>query len=409
MHSLALFGGQPIRKKPFPAWPPVTTPLKEALLSTLESGVWGVGSQVITDFETAFAQFQGARFCISTSSGTAALWVTLKAAGVAAGDEVIIPPYTFIATATAVLMANAVPVFVDVDPDTFNLNPALIEGAITDRTRVIMPVHMGGNPAQMDQILKVARRHNLQVIEDAAQAHGAEWDHRRVGALGLGGIFSFQSSKNMAAGEGGAIVSNDETFIGNCFSYYNCGRVREGAWYEHRVAGGNFRLNAFAASILRAQLDTISETMALRDANRQRLDEVLGQIKGLTPVKTYAQTTRSANHIYLLKYQSQAFHGLSREVFFKAMQAEGIYTYAGYRPLYRESLFTDEIGEYPWLESQRYARLQLPVTERLCNQEAVWLKQTYLLGTERDTQDIIDAFEKVTTAMRKSPALFREV
>lgn len=409
MSSLALFGGQPVRKKPFPSWPPVTTPLKEALLSTLESGVWGVGSQVINDFEAAFAQFQGARYCISTSSGTAALWVTLKAAGVAAGDEVIIPPYTFIATATAVLMANAVPVFVDVDPDTFNLDPALIEEAITDRTRVIMPVHMAGNPANMDEILRVARKHNLHVIEDAAQAHGAEWNHQPVGALGLGGIFSFQSSKNMAAGEGGAIVSNDETFIDNCFSYYNCGRVREGAWYEHRVAGGNFRLNAFAASILLAQLETISEDMARRDSNRSLLDEALGQIEGLTPVKTYSPTTRSANHIYLLKYHSPAFHGLSREVFFKAMQAEGIYTYAGYRPLYKESLFTDEIGEYPWLESDRFSQLQLPVTERLCNEEAVWLKQIYLLGTEEDTRDIIDAFEKVTTAMKTQPELFQDV
>jgi len=409
MSSLALFGGQPVRKTPFPSWPPVTTPLKEALLSTLESGVWGVGSHVIRDFEKAFAQYQGARYCISTSSGTAALWVTLKAAGVAAGDEVIIPPYTFIATATAVLMANAVPVFVDVDPDTFNLDPTLIEAAITERTRVIMPVHMGGNPAHMDQILKIARKHDLQVIEDAAQAHGAEWNHQRVGALGLGGIFSFQSSKNMAAGEGGAIVSNDETFIDNCFSYYNCGRVREGAWYEHRVAGGNFRLNAFAASILLAQLDTISETMALRDTNRLHLDEALDQIEGLTPLKTYPQATRSANHIYLLKYDASAFHGLSREVFFKAMQAEGIYTYAGYRPLYKESLFTDEIGEYPWLESEYYNQLQLPVTERLCNDEAVWLKQTYLLGNEQDTQDIIDAFDKVTTAMKNQPELFQDV
>jgi dTDP-4-amino-4,6-dideoxygalactose transaminase len=213
MSDLALFGGKPVRKDPFPVWPRVTAGQKEKLLDTLESATWGIGSDAITTFEEQFADFHDAKYCIATSSGTNALWVALKAGGVTAGDEVIIPAYTFTATASAVLMANAIPVFVDIDPDTFNINPTLIEKAITEQTKAIMPVHIGGNPADIDRIKDIAKKHNISVIEDAAQAHGAEWDGVKVGALATGGIFSFQSSKNMSAGEGGAILSNNDEFM----------------------------------------------------------------------------------------------------------------------------------------------------------------------------------------------------
>ena len=174
MSELALFGGKPVRKEPFPVWPRVTTGQKKQLLNTLESDSLGIGSDAIKSFEGQFAEFHDAKYCIATSSGTNALWVALKAGGVLAGDEVILPPYTFIATASAVLMANAIPVFVDIDPDTFNIDPILIEKAITDRTKAIMPVHIAGNPADMDRINDIAKKHNIIVIEDAAQAHGAE-------------------------------------------------------------------------------------------------------------------------------------------------------------------------------------------------------------------------------------------
>ncbi|NOZ75635.1 MAG: DegT/DnrJ/EryC1/StrS family aminotransferase [FCB group bacterium] len=403
-HDLALFGGTPIRTQPFPTWPRTTDAIRSAVLQTLENDTWGVGSQAITRFLTRFAEFQGAKYCIATNSGTAALWVALKAAGVRAGDEVIVPAYTFIATGAAVLMANAVPVFVDVDPETFNLDPEQLAGAITARTKVILPVHIAGNPADMDRIRTVAG--DIVVIEDAAQAHGAEWNHHKVGALGLGGIFSFQTSKNMSAGEGGAIVSNDQDFIDACFSYHNCGRVRDGKWYEHHRLGGNFRMTALAASMLNAQFETTAEELKLRETNRKRLDAFLNDLEGLTPAKSYTGTTRSANHLYLSRYNREAFNNVPREVFFKAMQAEGVYTYAGYTPLYRERLFSADTKEYPWLEGRAYASLHLPVTERLATEEAVWLKQHHLLGTEQDLQDIMDAFEKVTSALQSDPKPF---
>ena len=406
MSKLAIHGGDPVRTKPFPEWPRPTSELKDAIISTLENEGWGVGSKAISRFEESFADFHDAKLCISTSSGTTALWVALKAAGVKAGDEVIVPPYTFIATASAVLMANAVPIFVDIDENTFNIDPDLIEDAITEKTKVIMPVHIAGNPADMDRILSIGKKHNISIIEDAAQAHGAEWNGTKVGALGTGGIFSFQTSKNMSAGEGGAIISNDETFYDICFAYHNCGRTKGGAFYEHQFLGGNFRLNAMASSMLIPQINTIQGDMALRDRNREKLDTVLRQIDGISINGAYDGTTRQANHIYLVRYDADCFNGIPREKFYKAMQAEGVYTYMGYTPLYREKLFVTDGNEYPWLKDYDFSSMKMPVTERLADKEAVWLKQNHLLGDENDTQDIIDAFEKVTTALKNEPELF---
>ncbi|MGH7600332.1 MAG: DegT/DnrJ/EryC1/StrS family aminotransferase, partial [bacterium] len=219
MPHLALLGGAPTRKQPFPQWPLQRPGQLAALQQVWESGKWGVGSPFIAEFEKRFAEFQQAQYALSICNGTASLMIALKACGVRAGDQVIIPAYTFIATASAVLMVNAVPVFVDIDPETYNIDPAQIEAAITPTTRAIMPVHVAGQPADLDAILEIARRHQLPVVEDAAQAHGAEWKGRRVGAIGDIGSFSFQASKNLTAGEGGALVTDDKALIDLCFSY----------------------------------------------------------------------------------------------------------------------------------------------------------------------------------------------
>ena len=406
MSELALFGGNPVRKKPFPVWPRITAGQKEQLLNTLESDSLGIGSDAIKAFEEQFAEFQDAKYCIATSSGTNALWVALKAGGVSAGDEVIIPPYTFIATASAVLMANAVPVFVDIDPETFNIDPVLIEKAITERTKVIMPVHIAGNPADMDRINDIAKKYNIIVIEDAAQAHGTEWDGVKVGALASGGIFSFQSSKNMNSGEGGAIISNDDTFMNSCFAYYNCGRQRGREWYEHQIIGGNHRINAMAASLLLPQLQSVEDDMVIRDKNRKKLDRALNS-EGLVTIGSYEKATRVANHLYLLKYKADYFNDVPREKFFDAMRAEGVNTYAGYNPLYREKVFDNQDDDFPWLKDIDYAGISCAETELIADYQSVWLTQNHLLGNDRDTQDIINAFEKVTTALKQMPELFK--
>ena len=406
MSQLALFGGKPVRKKPFPVWPRVTAGQKEQLLNTLESDSLGIGSDAIKAFEDQFAEFHDAKYCIATSSGTNALWVALKAGGVSAGDEVIIPPYTFIATASAVLMANAVPVFVDIDPETFNMDPLLIEKAITERTKVIMPVHIAGNPADMDRINDIAKKYNITVIEDAAQAHGAEWGGVKVGALATGGIFSFQSSKNMTSGEGGAIISNDDKFMDTCFAYYNCGRQRGKEWYEHQIVGGNHRINAMAASLLLPQLQSVEDDMTIRDKNRKKLDRALNS-EGLVTIGSYEKATRVANHLYLLKYKADHFNEVPREKFFDAMRAEGVNTYAGYKPLYREKVFDSHDDDFPWLTDIDYGATSCAVTELIADYQSVWLTQNHLLGNDLDTRDIIDAFEKVTTALKQKPELFK--
>ena len=395
MSSLALLGGMPVRKQPFPQWPQPRPGQLAALQQVLESGKWGVGSPFIAEFEKRFAEFQQAKYALSICNGTASLMIALKACGVKAGDQVIIPAYTFIATASSVLLVNAVPVFVDIDPETYNIDPAQIEAAITPTTKAIMPVHIAGQPANLDAILAIAQRHHLPVIEDAAQAHGAEWKGRRVGAIGNIGSFSFQSSKNLSAGEGGALITDDKALNDVCFSYQNCGRVREGAWYEHRVLGGNFRLGAFQASLLTAQLATIADDMQRRDQHAHYLDERLRHIPGIKPLLVHPQVTRHARHLYIFRYDAEAFDGLSRDRFIDALRAEGIYCHKGYTPLYREQLFALDPRQHPWIEGINYRELNLPVTERAGDEEAVWIPQTALMGTEKEVEDIVKAVAKV--------------
>ena len=405
LNELALFGGDPVRKTTFFPWPRVVDGQKEQLIDTLINDSWGIGSESIKLLEEKFAMFHDANNCIAVNTGTNALWVALKAAGVSSGDEVIIPPYTFIATVTAVLMAHATPVFVDIDENTFNIDPNLIESAITERTKVIIPVHIGGNPADMESIISIAYKHNIKIIEDAAQAHGAEWDGKKVGALHKGGIFSFQSSKNMSSGEGGAIISNDNDFMDACFAYYNCGRHRDGDWYEHHIIGGNHRMSAMAASLLLPQFQTIEHDMRTRDKNRQKLDQSLSEM-GLEVTHRYKNVTRESNHLYLLRYKAENFNNISRENFFNAMRAEGVYTYAGYKPLYREDIFQGKGNDFPWLKKINYSNISCPVTEQIADYESIWLTQNHLLGDKSDINDIINAFEKVIMTLKNHPEKF---
>ena len=391
-------------KVPF-VLPEITNEDKKAILSTLNQNLLTDGPK-LREFENKFAKFTGAKYAIGVSNATAALQLSLKAIGIGKGDEVIIPDLTFVASANAILFTGATPIIADIDKEDYNISIDSIKNSLTNKTKAIMPVHIAGGPADMDAILEIGKTHGIPIIEDAAQAHGAEWNGTKVGAIGLGGIFSFQTSKNMTAGEGGAIISNDDDFMDACFSYHNCGRVKGGEWYEHSHLGGNFRLNAMAASMLFPQIESLQQDMEIRDKNALMLDEAVHSINGIDRVKQENGTTRHAHHLYITKYDASAFNGIAREAFFKAMQAEGVYTYAGYTPLYREKLFITNADEYPWLKDRDYGSLSMPNTELIADEQAVWLKQNHLLGSEEDTKDIINAFEKVTDAMNKEPDLF---
>ncbi|HEV2294329.1 MAG TPA: DegT/DnrJ/EryC1/StrS family aminotransferase [Tepidisphaeraceae bacterium] len=400
-NALALLGGSPVRSRPFPVWPIYGKEEEQALLRTLHSGKWGKldGAEVKT-FERRFAQYCGAKHGVAVVNGTVSLRIALLAAGIEAGDEVIIPPYTFFATASAVVEANATPVFADIDPATFNIDPAAIEAVITRRTRAIIPVHLAGLPCDMDAIMAVAQRHGLVVIEDAAHAHGSEYKGKRVGALGHMGSFSFQSSKNLTSGEGGIIVTNDDALAERCRSIHNCGRVLGGAWYEHHAISGNYRLGEFAGAILNCQLDRLDEQTNTRDANGRYLDQHLAMIPGISPQKRGEAASRHAQHLYATRYDQGVF-GVSRATLLDALAAEGIPASPGYvLPLHRQPMFLSRaFGPYTGYQSARldldFAKIALPNCERISSAEGVWLTQNVLLGTQADMDDVVRAFEKV--------------
>ena len=398
MQRLALLGGSPVRSRPFTAWPVFGEAEEQRLLRTLRSGQWGrLSGTEVGEFEKRFAEAHGCEHGIAVVNGTVSLRIALLAAGIHAEDEVIVPPYTFLSTASAVIEANAVPVFADIDLDTFNMDPKSIEAAITPRTRAIIPVHFAGQIADMGAITAIARKHKLTVIEDAAHAHGASDQHRPAGSIGDFGSFSFQSSKNMTAGEGGIITTNDDTLAEACRSIHNCGRVAGGIWYEHHVISGNYRLGEFQGAILNAQLDRLASQTETRDGNGQYLAARLAPIPGLHPQKRPPGCTRHSYHLFMLRFDAAAF-GAPRETVINALREEGIPCSPGYGfPLHRQPLFRNKVFG-PFLQNAcagiDYSKTSCPNSDRICS-ESIWLEQNVFLGPRSDMDDIGIAFEKI--------------
>jgi dTDP-4-amino-4,6-dideoxygalactose transaminase len=398
--KLALLGGEKVRTQPFSDWPIYDEKEINALTEVCKSVWGGIGGSKKSEFEQKFAEMQGCAHGISVCNGTVAIEVALRAMGVGAGDEVIVTPYTFIASASSVLMVNAIPVFVDIDPDNYNIDPSKIEAAITEKTKAIIAVHIAGCPADMDGIMEVARRHNLLVLEDCAQAHLAEWRGKRVGSFGDAGTFSFQNSKNLTSGEGGIIVTNDQSLADKIWSVHNCGRVKEGRWYEHRVLGGNYRMTELQAALLLTQMERLPEQHAKRQANAAYLDRDLGKIPGIKPLVRDPRVTGHAYHLYIFRYDPSEFGGLPRAKFIQAVSAEGVPCGSGYVPLYREELFVVDPNKCPvgcgfYGRQMDYSKVFCPVTEKACDEESVWMFQTMLLGEKSDMDDVVAAIKKV--------------
>jgi len=395
---LALFGGPRVRSTPFPVWPIFGEQEEVRLLQTLRSGQWGrLDGSEVAQFEQRFAAMHGCAHAIAVVNGTVALRIALLAAAIRAEDEVIVPPYTFVSTASAVVEANAVPVFADVDLRTFNVSPDAVASALTPRTKGIIAVHFAGQPADMQALASIARERGLLLIEDAAHAHGSLYQGQPAGSLGDLATFSFQSSKNLTAGEGGIITTNDAQLAEACRSIQNCGRVPDGVWYEHHVISGNYRLGEFQGAILNCQLDRLEEQTRRRDANGQYLASRICVLPGLHPQARPAECTRHSYHLFMLRVEPGAF-GASRNAVVKALEAEGIPCSRGYgfslheQPIFRHKAF----GPYlPGAVSRLdYTRTQCPASDRLCD-EAIWLGQNLLLGSREDMEDIAHAFEKV--------------
>jgi dTDP-4-amino-4,6-dideoxygalactose transaminase len=397
--GLALFGGTPIRTTPFPTWPIYGAPEEERLLRTLRSGHWGrLQGTEVAGFETRFAAMHGCTHGVAVVNGTVALRIALLAAGIRAGDEVIVPPYTFVSTASAVIEANAIPVFADVDLHTFNLAPAHVRAAVTPRTRAIIPVHFAGQIADMDGIMAIAAERQLVVIEDAAHAHGAACrSNQPAGSIGHMATFSFQSSKNLTAGEGGIITTNDPVLAAACRSIQNCGRVEGGVWYEHHVIAGNYRLGEFQGAILNCQLDRLDAQTETRDRNGRFLASRLESIAGLHPQRRPPDCTRHSYHLFMLRLDPAAF-GAPRDGVLRALQAEGVPCSGGYgfslpeQPLFRNNAFGPFLPEASG--TLDYRRASCPNSDLLCEQ-CIWLEQSLFLGNRDDIDDIARAFEKI--------------
>ena len=348
------------------------------------------------EFARQFAAFQGAAYAVPVPNGTLALELALETLGVGPGDEVVTSAYTFIATAGAILSVGAKPVFVDIDPETNTIDPGKIEGALTSRTRAIVPVHIGGLPADMDGVLEVAITHGLPVLEDACQAWGASWRGTPVGALGEMGTFSFQASKNLNAGEGGMVVTNDPALYERAWAIHDVGRRPDGAWYEPAMPGRNLRMTEWQAAILIAQLERLPEMMQRRDRSARILEEGLSTVPGLVPLKIDARVTRHAWHLYQLRYDLAAFGGRDRGELLRAINAEGVEAFGGYRPLPAQPAVRNALRD-------RFGTDAVPDAAEFPNaveagEHTIWLPQNLLLGSEDDMHDVVAAFRKVQRA-----------
>ena len=392
--ELAINGGTPVRTAPFGGWPQFGTEEEELLLRALRSGVWGsIDGTLVKRLEIEFAELQAARHGVTVVNATMGLLVALKAIGIGPGDEVLVPPYTFIATASAALMLGAVPVFVDVDPETLLIDPALIDGAVTPRTRAIIPVHHGGSPADMDGVMAAAKRHGLRVIEDAAQAHGAAWRGHPVGAIGDIGVFSFQSSKPINAGEGGIMLTNDPELDELMWSYRNVGRRRGGEWYEHVRIGWNLRMTEFQAAVLLAQMKRMPKQQEQRARAAAYLTEHLEAIPGVVAVKVPGGVTTHSWYTYHWRWLGTPDGGLQKMRFAEALRAEGVPVFHGYVPLNRNQALRDEVARIGGSEP-----VACPNAERAAADEVLMFSMPILLGTTQDLDDVVNAVAKVAAA-----------
>jgi dTDP-4-amino-4,6-dideoxygalactose transaminase len=400
MSELALLGGKKAKNKAFPLWPHYDNKEVQALKEVLESRVWWrtPGTKTL-EFEQAFSHFHGARHGIAVTNGTAALEVTMAALDIAAGDEVIVPNFTFVATASAVLFVNALPVLVDVDPETYCIDPDLAEAAITPRTKAIVAVHMGGHPADLDRLKKICSRHKLALIEDSSHAHASEWRGQRIGTFGTAGTFSFQASKLITAGEGGMIISNNDKFEVQARSVHDCGRMPGKWFYSHFIYGSNYRLSEWQGAVLNVQLSRLDEQTKIRHQNSRLLDRLLPQIPGITPQKLDERCTRNGQYAYIFHFNKKQFAGISTDRFIEAMNAEGIPNQASYPPLHALEMFRN--GKYRKRLSGKQAtgkhaflKHKFPVTQKAA-WETVWIPQPALLGDEQDMHEIAAAFRKI--------------
>jgi len=405
MGKLAITGGEPVRKKRFDPWPIYTDAERSALEDVLTNRNWGgqpFPGKHATAFAKRFAEFHTAKYAQCVNTGTVAIQAALKAIGIQPGDEVLVPAYTWEGTVGPVLLVNAVPVFVDVDPETYCIDTKLIEQAITPKTRAILPVHLGMRFADLDAIMSIAQKHNLKVVEDCAHVHGGMWRGQGAGSIGDLGAFSFQSSKLITCGEGGIVITNNLEYFEKVQSYINAGRASVTDKFHHRMIGFNYRLGEFQAAVLGPQLERLPQQAEIRRANMEHFESRVGSARGLGLLRPEPRITRTAPYSYVLKYFAAQAKDIPRAAFVAALQLEGIPCDGlFYEPVYRSSLFPVNAAEYPALSWARPAPLDLrnmyhcPAAERAAYHEAIWFPHYLFLSDRKDIDTITDAIFKI--------------
>jgi dTDP-4-amino-4,6-dideoxygalactose transaminase len=409
--KLAITDGEPLRRTPFTTWPMASKEEADALQDVLTSSKWGgqpFPGKHAEAFAKKFAEAHTAKYAQCVNTGTVAIQAALKAIGIRPGDEVIAPAYTWEGTVGPVLLVNALPVFVDIDPETYCLDAKLIEQAITPKTKAILPVHLGMRFADMDEILRIAAKHDLKVIEDCAHAHGGRWKGKGAGSMGDLGAFSFQSSKLITSGEGGAVITNNLEYMERVQSYINAGRASMTDKYHHRIVGFNYRLGEFQAAVLGPQLDRLPAQAAIRERNMKHFEARLQNTPEIGLLKPDPRITGPAPYGYVMKYFSEKAKDIPRAAFVAALQLEGIPCDGlFYEPVYKSSLFPVDAADFPALSWGREKPLDLrsiyscPQADRAAYHEAVWFPHQHFLGPTEDVDAIANAIHKVLGSLEE--------
>ena len=335
---------QKIKEPKFPTWPKFDNREEKILLEVLRSGKWWCGApeahegKFVWQFQDEFAKFQEAQNCIAVANGTVAIESALYALGVGLGDEVIVSDYTFVASASAIVATNAIPIFCDINPETFVMDVNKLDELITDRTKAIVPVHLGGNPVEMDMLMEFAEKNNLYVVEDCAHAHGSCYKGKKLGNWGDAGTFSFQASKVLTSGEGGAVICNSEPLAAKIYNYIDCGRMKGRGSYEHFSYGTNYRMTEYQAAILLNQIKKFEKQHKLRNENAHYLSKRLNEIDGIKVMKPTQGTSALGWYVFPFIFEPSKF-GLNKAEFNNKLQEQGIPRVENYPPLHRLTCF----------------------------------------------------------------------
>jgi dTDP-4-amino-4,6-dideoxygalactose transaminase len=405
MSTLAILGGEPVRRKPFSPWPQYQASDIERIVRTVESRHWGgypYPTAMAAEFCRGFAELQGAKYALPVANGTVSITVSLQALGVTFGDEVIVPAYTWDGTATAVLAMGAIPVFADIDPDTYCLDVQSVRAAITPRTKAIVPVHLAMRFTEMDSLLNLAKEFNLKIVEDCAHAHGGAYKGRGAGAMGDIGSFSLQESKLMTSGEGGLLTTNSLEHYEALQTVINCGRASLTDEYGKRLLGLNYRMTDLQVALLIGQMEMLPALREKRSRHAALLTELLSGIPNVRALPAQPAITQETLYTYVLQYRPEPGRPAPhRDLFVAAIEKEGIPCDGRfYEAVYKSDLFHATPDNCQQLSAGRdsamdYSQCHCPVSERAAYDESVWLFQFVLIGDEEDVRDVARAVEKV--------------